>query len=302
MRILVGNNRLENPGGSETYTYAIVKELVDRGHDVVCIAKGKNGMVSRKINELGVDVRFKPIDGKFDLALLSHSTSIKLAEKVKAFKVQTCHGIFPLLEQPVQGMDKYVAITEEVGDHLVKFVEPIRFVLIRNGVDCNRFYCKKEVNTDLRVVLSLVHNDMVNFMIQSVCKELGLRCIVKNKYIKPIWDIETLINLADVVVTLGRGAYEAMACERNVYVLDQRSYVTTENKPIGDGMVTTENFHLFKTKNFTGRFSNKIITHKILKEDLSNKYNKEHGKELREKIFKDYNIKHQVSKYLSLLK
>src|SRR3990167_8067335 len=114
MKILVGNNAFSNPGGSETYSYALIEELIRRGHHVEAIAKIGPGIVSKKINDLGVPVHFKPISGTFDLILASHSTSIAMLGNVKGFKVQTCHGIFPSVEQPVPGMNAYVAISEEV--------------------------------------------------------------------------------------------------------------------------------------------------------------------------------------------
>ena len=163
MKILVGNNRLMNPGGSETYTYAIVKELVECGHAVTCITSDSSGMVSDKIRELNVPIKFNFSFEKYDVALLSHSTSIKLSENVQAFKIQTCHGVFPKLEQPVKGMDAYVAISEEVQQHLAS--KGINSTIIRNGIDCSRFKPEILINEKLQNVLSLAHSDNVNEML-----------------------------------------------------------------------------------------------------------------------------------------
>ena len=167
MKILVGNNKLQNPGGSETYAYALVTELVKRGHEVECVASGVNGMVSEKIKKMGVPVHFRTIRGRsYDLALLSHTTSIALAQYVKAFKVQTCHGIYPVLEQPVKGMDAYVAITEEVAAHLR--LKGYNSTIIYNGVDCARFSPNGE-NEELLTVLSLAHGEAANNIVRDAC-------------------------------------------------------------------------------------------------------------------------------------
>jgi len=232
MRILVGNNAMANPGGSETYSYAIIKELVEQGHKVSCLTK-RTGIVSKEVEKLGVPIYTKPI-GKFDLALLSHSTSIALSRNVKAFKVQTCHGIYPALEQPVKGMDNYVGISEEVRFHLLGkgYVSD----LIRNGIDCKRFKPTKPINKELKTILSLSHSDEVNRLLEWALALINVELIVHNKYKTPIWNIEDKINEVDLVVSLGRGAYEAMACGRNVLILDNRKY--TNKGIIGDGLLT----------------------------------------------------------------
>jgi len=140
MNILVGNNGFSYPGGSETYNFALIESLVNKGHDVVAISKNGPGMVSKKLNDIGVEVHFGEIDASFDICLLSHCTSIELAKKVKGFKIQTCHGIYPYLEQPVEGMNAYVSISEEVHEHLYRLGSISN--VISNGINHDRFYSK----------------------------------------------------------------------------------------------------------------------------------------------------------------
>jgi glycosyltransferase involved in cell wall biosynthesis len=297
MKILLGNNRLAKPGGSETYAYAMAAELMRQGHKVTCIASGKPGMVSAKLRELGVAIYFRPIPGeRFDVAFLSHSTSIAFAQRVKAFKVQTCHGIFPSLEQPVDGMDAYVAITEEVCLHLRKL--GYRSTVIHNGIDCNRFQPEKRLHRELTTVLSLAHGEGANVILSKVCADLGVQLITQNKYNGAIWHVEHLINKADLVVGLGRSVYEAIACGRNAVIYDQRSYM---DSAVGDGFVDCRTIGHFLKNNCTGRYSQRVLFEDDVKLELS-KYNPMVGKLLRKYALEELNIEKQVKKYLALVR
>lgn len=296
MKILVGNNKLRNPGGSETFTYALVHELVRRGHDVSCVTSGEPGIVSEQIMKLGVPVfRDRLPSLTFDVALLSHSTSIVRAKRIKAFRIQTCHGIFHPLEKPVSNMDAYVAISEEVAMNMMEYSPKI----IYNGVDCNRFRPVTELNHTLNCVLSLVHSDKANDVVKKACSNIGCEVIVQNKYITPIWEMETLINQADLIIGLGRSAYESASCGKNVVIFDYRPYMG--RNPIGDGFLTTENFPLFLKNNCSGRYSNKEFSVDLLQEELE-KYDLSEGVRLRNFVFKNLNIANQVDKYLSLIR
>lgn len=298
MKILVGNNKLRNPGGSETYTYTLVHELVKRGHDVVCVAAGADGITSDRIRRLGVPVIFKRVSGAYDLALLSHSTSIELVGNVHAFKVQTCHGIFHKLEQPIPGLDAYVAISQEVYSHLIE--KGYNSTVIYNGVDCDRFSPSvRKISPALSSVLSLGHSDKANNMVREVCVRIGCKCIVRNKYNTPVWEMEHLISLADLVVGLGRGIYEAAACGRNAVIFDYRSYMGKSS--IGDGFVTYNNFNQFLLNNCSGRYSNRVFKSDDLYDELL-KYHPGMGDKLRLFALDYLNIEKQVDKYLALVR
>jgi hypothetical protein len=297
MKILVGNNGLGNPGGSETYTYALIAELVRRGHTVHAVGKTGPGQVSRKLEALGVPCFFKPITGKYDLILLSHSSSIDLAKNATGFKVQTCHGVFPKLEQPVPGMDAYVAISEEVQTHLKSL--GFESTVIRNGVDCFRYKPTTPINKKLTTVLSLAHSEPANEIIKAACKIIGVNLIINNKFKEFKWDVEKIIDKADLVISLGRGAYESMASGRNVVIFDKRGYMKLP--AVGDGIVTKETVGNYLQNNCSGRYTKKEFDAKLLAKEIL-KYNHQHGYDLREYALENLNIEIQVRKYLQLKK
>ena len=297
MRILVGNNALAAIGGSETYTYTIVEELVRRNHDVSCIAPRIKGIVAWKIKELGVPVYNRPIKQEFDLILMSHSTSIGMIKGCKGFKVQTCHGIYPRVEQPVAGMDAYVAISEEVKHHLS--TKGYESTLITNGVNCGRFSAKRDISDSLGSILSLSHNKIVNDFLVEICDELGHNLVLRNKFHKPKWNIEDYIDQADLVVSLGRGCYESMAMGRNVIIYDNRKY--SHQGSIGDGFVTLENIGKYLQNNCSGRYSKRSFTKDEFIAELS-KYDQSTGENLRQYALNNLNIRTQVEKYLNIIR
>lgn len=295
MKILVGNNGLGLPGGSETYTYALIKELVKRGHYVTAVGKEGPGLISKKLEELGVDCFFTPITGNYDLILLSHSSSIGLVKNATGFKVQTCHGIYPALEQPVAGMDAYVSISEEVYVHLKSL--GYDSTIIRNGVDCDRYKPNVPINDKLKTVLSLAHSDPANEIIKEACKLANVNLIINNKFKEWKWEVDEIINKADLVISLGRGVYEAMASGRNVIIFDQRHY--TKMPAIGDGIITKHNVNDYLENNCSGRYTKKVFNAQLLAEEML-KYNQQHGTDLREYALNSLNIEKQVDKYLKL--
>ncbi len=297
MRILVGNNTFSSPGGSETYNYALIEELVSLGHSVEAVARFGPGIVSEKINELGVPVYFEPVRNQYDLILLSHSSSIEMTKKARGFKVQTCHGIYPKLEQPVFGLDRYISISEEVQMHLA--IKGFVSSIIRNGVDCNRFNSNKPINSKLTNVLSLAQHEEANRIIRGACDLIGCNLITCNKFTNWRWDIETLISEADLVITLGRGAYESMASGRNVLVFDCRDYQKTSY--LGDGVITTDNVYDLIKNNCSGRFSKRQFTSESLANEMM-LYSKDNGDKLRQFALGNLNIKDVAQQYIDLIK
>lgn len=296
MKILVTNNTLAEIGGSETYAYTLIKGLAKRNDVEVEAYSPKIGLVGNKLRSEGINI-VSTVENKYDLILASHTSTASVIQKLKGFKVQTCHGIYPPLEQPYPGMNAYVSISKEVKNHLEAkgFYSDLFF----NGVDCDRFNYDKKTNEELKNVLSLSQSSELNNRLDKICKEMGINFTAHNKFVNPIFDIEKLINENDLVISLGRGTYEAMSCGRNVFVLDKRPYI--QGPAIGDGLVTDDNFSSFMLNNCSGRYSKKAFSDEDIKTELL-KYNKEQGLRNREIALKELNIDLQIEKYLNLVR
>src|SRR5690606_21651388 len=124
------------------------------------------------------------------------------------------------------------------------------------------------------------------------CIDLGVRFLKAYKYGGAIWNIEDKINEADLVVGLGRSAFEAMACGRPVLIYDSRRYF----EACGDGYIkNTLGFSLLN--NCSGRHSRQHFTSHSFKHELQ-KYNRKDGLFFRGFAEKELNVEINVDSYL----
>jgi glycosyltransferase involved in cell wall biosynthesis len=285
VRILVTNHWLRKLGGSETFTYTLAGELVRQGHDVDLFTMAAGEVSNRIKKDFGIPTRVRE---SYDLILANHHTTVDFVFQ-RGLTLQTCHGISPRLEKISPNAQIKVAISQEVADHISTSN------IIWNGIDCDRFIDSKKLSTTPKRLLSLVHGDKANQIIKAACLKLGIDFIEINKYKTQVWDMPGEINQADIVVSLGRGAYEAMSCGRPVIVFDSRPYQDC----FGDGYVNEENIHELMKNNCSGRRYKKKFTVDSLIEEIK-KYNIENGQFLRNFAFQNLNMKKQVKKYLDL--
>lgn len=290
MKILVASNQLNNLGGSETFTFTLIEELVTRGYNVEYFTF-KLGLVSDRI-EQDLKVSFMS-KNKYDLILANHNTCVEKLYKL-GYLIQTCHGIFPKLEQPSSKANAYVSISTEVQNHLGALGFPS--ILIHNSINLKRFQSIKPTNKKLETVLSLCHSEDANAFVKKACTDLRINFLKAYKYGDAIWNIEEKINEADLIVGLGRSAYEAMACGRPVLVYDNRRYFES----CGDGYVKDElGFSL--RNNCSGRYSRQHFTLDLFKQELE-KYNANDGLYFRDFAVKELNVENNVDSYINFWK
>lgn len=249
-------------GGTETWVITMARELQKQGHEVRVYTKQK-GMVSQMLGDMMTD----NIDDGYDLALINHNSCIDVKAKVKIF---TSHGTIPPLEQPVEGADEYVAVSENVAEkYKLKHI-------IKNPIDTELFKPTSDIRDKPEVILNIT-NEKFNLPYKFLSP-------TRSEYSTP-----TLMNKADIIISLGRGALEAMSCGRNVITWDNRGYWGQR----GDGYLS--DFSKLKG-NVAGEYrrTNIDIQQEILK------YNKEQGKLNREYILKNHDVKLIVKQYLDL--
>lgn len=261
MKILLTNNHLERLGGSETWVYTMAQELKRRGYDVGVYTKVK-GYVSDLLKDL--------IDDEpqgYDLALINHNSCLDVDAKYKIF---TSHGTVPELERPIEGADYYVAVNENVAEKYN--IETI----IKNPIDTELFKPTSDIKDKPETVLAIT----------DVQVNLPYKVITPGRY---TMNMSELINQADIVISMGRGALEAMSCGRTVITWDKRPYWEAR----GDGYLDD----LSKLKgNVAGQYARTDIE---LEEEIK-KYNKEDGKRNREYILENHDVKKIVDKYLAI--
>ena len=290
MKILLGTHYLAKTGGTESYTFALAMELKRLGHEVEHFAIIRGG-VSAMLEEQGVP--FMSAD-HYDLIFANHTTVVEQLWPY-GYVIQTCHGTIAELEQPSPYADAYVGVSEEVSEHLQSKGYKAAAV-IANGIDCNRFCPKRPVSPTLQTVLSLCQSDVANDFIRRCCQQEGIRFLQSNKFTDNVWAIEDLINESDLVIGLGRSAYDAMACGRCVLVYDFRDYM---GEFLGDGMLTPDSIGRSMLCNCSGRASRRKFDEQTFIAEL-HKYSPELGAWGRQFALEHLNIEKAVAAYLDI--
>ena len=232
---------------------------------------------------------------EYDLILASHRSTYSKVRNLGGYKIHTCHGTSLQLEHPMQGMDKYVAVSQEVANFIAK--QGFDSEVIVNGVDTERFYPKKPINSTLKSIFSLSQSNRLNNQLKSICNKRGIKFRSLNKFINPQFKVEDYIIEADMVVSLGRGAYESMSCGRVVFCLDNRAYISPHN--VGDGLLTPDNVNDSIKFNCSGRFSRTVFNEDDINRELD-KYTPLLGEFSRKFALENLNISIQADKYLNL--
>ncbi len=288
MKILITNYHLRDLAGSELFTFNLAKELKKRGHQVFVFAPFL-GAVAEKIRKYDILVTDDILSLKnesIDIVHAQHNVTAILARSVflKTPMVYMSHGILPDLEQPPSvelNISRFIVVSEEIKEHLINRhkIKSEKIEIIRNFVDADRFKQEKSVGVKPKklLVLSNHYVDKVKNVIETACKELGIDVFHIGLPENPVDNVEDYINEADIVVTLGRGALEAMACGRNVIIYDMHG---------GDGFVDEKNFFEIRKNNFSGRrFAKKYSVEDLKKEIL--KYDKSTAQKLRKIVLRE---------------
>lgn len=277
--------------GSETHIYAMAEELIKQGHEVSIFTYLKKVMWEF-MKGLDVEILEDEVPDRFDIAIINGNNCFLKAPK-SAFKIFISNGVMPSVEHPLPGADAYVSISEEVKNNLKKY--DYSSIIIRNGVDHNRFKSDKKISKNLKTVLLLnnqMKQDWKDFhIINNVCNNMNLTLLpVGLGFSTTQWEIEKLINEADLVLSMGRGIYEAMACSRNAIIIGYGRMV---------GFVDNKTYPNFVNFNCAGRSNHPLITEENLILEF-NKYSQEQGDKNREISFKYNNIENTVQNFLDL--
>lgn len=287
MNILVATNHLDTIGGTETFTYSLIEELKRRKYNVEYYTLQK-GIVSDKIEkELGVNFSSKE---KYDLILANHNTTVnKLFGK--GFIIQTCHGATIPKEQPCWKANAFVSISKEIQTHLER--KNFKSKVIYNGINLDRFKIIHPINDTLKKVLSLSQSQEVDEKIKNICHELEIEFYSINKFTNPVWEIENIINKHDLVIGIGRSAYDSIACGRPVLIYDNRSYI---NRFYGDGYLL-DIFDKSIEFNCSGRFAKKEYSNQDIRSEFL-KYHKDHSLLVRKIAEEHLDIQQKCDEYL----
>lgn len=274
MKILLTCQNLNQLAGSKQYVHALTSAFLDGGHDVWIASHDKinGGPMYDEFLKLGVEeagfhiVEIDELDvlyrcqGRFDVGIISPASCVASTRVFCTTQIQVIHGIVEP-EAPVKGVDHYVYISEEAQRRWLPRRQEqdrpeFRDSVIRNAVDLNRYY---PTSAPRKKVECVAHFSNYSEMpeLKRVCEELGIRFHrIKDK---PYEEVLRLLNDADMVFAVGRSAYEAMACGREVVFCDNRSYYDNDDVPLGDGLASWT-YYQSQFSNCSGRYHREAYT------------------------------------------
>lgn len=249
-------------GGSGSYTATLMKALRKLGHNVTYS-----------------DAPGTEQQTEYDMVISSHNRQLVQIESWNIPIVHICHGTVPTDERPVAGASAYVAITPEVS----RYLDSLGYsnTIIPQPVEIPEDISQTTANDILYIINS------------------ASRCLVWNlgdiSISKKDIPIEEQIKTAKIVITIGRGALEAMAWGKPVILADNRWYMGAK----GDGYVTPANFDQLEQTNFSGRCFNIDATQTWMEGELK-KYNPVDGLKLRELVAKKYDSLKVAQQFIDL--
>lgn len=251
--------------GTETWVRAMYNELTRQGHSVTVFTND----IGKAAAGLNCTDKYC---GTYDFAIVNHRTTYdKLPNDL--YKIFTSHSSVFDIEKPPKGAD-YVCINERVGT-------PV----IRQGVDTKRFAYRETRDDPVTLYLSNPAYSGARDMLAGDCIMLDGETST----------IEDYIYKADIVISMSRGAIEAMSCGRNVIYGDFRR--DWSKQFMGYGMITEENYNDF----LTGECFNKLRPFTIddIRREIQ-KYDKHRGKWLRACVERDFNIEKTAKEYVNM--
>lgn len=302
MKIVFTTHSLKYYGGTESYTYTLSKELLKQGHEVFCFSP-QLGNVAKYMREEGIFVtnNLNDLPTEIDIIHGQHKleTTMVCAKYPYTPAIFVSHGTVPWQEQPplIDQIVYYVAISEEVKKYLNQQydISNDKIKIIHNGIDLNRFKELKEINyrPQKLLLLSNRYNDNVLNVITKSCEILNIELKVVGQRGKKTWDTEKEINDVDIVVSLGRGVLEAIACKRFVIVYDYKG---------GDGVLDPNNYYKIRENNFSGRTYNQNYTIEQFVNEIEKKYSKDIVNQNYNLIKENHNVIDIASNFVDLYK
>jgi len=291
LKILLMTPWMEYFLGAETHIYSIAKELLRMGHEVDMYTYLK-GAIWKIIENSGINLLEDDPKDKYDIVIANGNPCVAKMPK-SAYKIMICNGIIPPQEYPIHGIDRYIAVSEEVSKELE--TKGYKNIIIRNGIDCDRYLSVNPPNKKLKNVLIISNKQnpqsAIFQIIAEVCRDMGIKLSALGLKIGTSqWEVVDFINQNDLVISLGRGILEGMACERNVIVCDYQGI---------DGFIDNKSYLEIRKNNFSGRRYKRLISKNVVMNEFK-KYDTNQGIKNRNIILQHHNIQKTVQNILQL--
>jgi len=255
-------------GGSSRFMKCVADTLIEMGHDVTATTTPE---------QFTADT--------WDFIICSHAEKLAAVKDNPARKVCISHGIigdevfrlgadhYISVSEEVKGFNRYHGINSEVIGQPIKIGEQIR-----PGAELKKILIIRRAAGS--------REDWFSF--------LSEKYEVRDSDIGT--PIEDQIAWADLVITLGRGALEAMAQGKLVLVADNREYIGS----YGDGYVNHDNIREIAVCNFSGRRFKHPLTREWIDAELE-KYDQWDSDLLYTYVKEHHDAQKIVVRYLELI-
>lgn len=277
MKILITIHNFREMRGQQKFVYALINEMVDDEFEIYTPSTGKMADIAEVPVYTNPDVI---ANSKYDMILMFHY--FPELNSVEGFRVYFCNDtnaqfqLFGLWK-----VDKFICISEEIQKKMEGF--GIKAKIVRNGIDCGRYRSRRPVHKEVKRIMlfNYVQPDIINNII-TFCEDNNIEIDIRfiTKWTNETWNIPREINKADIVISVGRGCYEAMACEREVWVLGIYG---------SDGIVG-DNFDELIENNCSGRHSSGKVKGIDGIRNIIAKYDPDNAKKNRERILNKFDI------------
>lgn len=239
MKILLAVHNYSEVRGQQKFIHDLLNEWAA---DDVTIYTPKVGVMNT-FSEAKVVRSPKKLEKTYDLIIAFHYYP---ELENHGYLVYYCNDVNADFDQVIEyPVDKFVCISEEIEQKLM--ARGVRPEIVRNGIDCHKYRPIAKLTPKLRRILlfNYLPPDQLA-LLQRYCEGKGIE--LNQDFLtwdNKKWRVEREMNKADLVISVGRGAYEAMACGREVIIWSQFGF---------DGMVDSdETFHRLLKTNCSGR-------------------------------------------------
>ncbi|QBB70243.1 hypothetical protein ELE36_07630 [Pseudolysobacter antarcticus] len=262
MRVLITNNTLATPAGTEMYVRDVALGLLRRGHQPIAYST-QLGTVARMLHDATIPV----IDDLNKLAVVpdvihgQHHLDAMTAmlHFPQTPSVYFCHGWVTWEEMPAifPTLQHYVAVDDLCVERLQceHGIVPDRIHTIRNFVDLHRFGMREPLPTKPQRALvfsNRAHEQGYLGIIRQACSERRISVDVMGAAAhRSAESPEQFLGSYDIIFAKARSAIEAMACGVAV--------ITCDSFGLG-GMVTQQNYAQSRALNFGMRTLHRSIS------------------------------------------
>jgi hypothetical protein len=253
VRVLLGHIKFADFAGTETYMFTVAQALERLGHEAIIYGE-HGGPMAEFARSRGVTV----IDNAGRLpadcgaaiaqdAALAHEFAGRYPD---AARLMVVHSAYPLQTPPVPAgvLDAVIVLNDRLQRYAQALASPAPVVRLRQPVNVRRFSQRgthRGRHKRLRVLALNNHPDGPHRpLLTEACRRADVELLEVGALAEPSPTPEHEITGADAVITLGRGALEAMSCARAVYVHGPAG---------GDGWVTPDAYPEMEGDGFSGR-------------------------------------------------